>query len=149
MSMARDKIKDELEEVRRRHGGVLKASDVVHFASNPKTALHAKFTWDNDIAGAKYRLWQARQLIRVSVVMLEQATVETRAFVSLYADRNNAGGGYRAMVDVLSDAEKRDQLLGQALSELKSWQAKYRELKALAPVFSAIEEVEHLEAVPA
>ena len=132
-------IFSELETIRQRHGGVLKPSDVVHFARNPKTELHKQFSWDNDVAGHQYRLWQARQLIRVTVGIIPGTEIKSRIFVSMMADRSEEDGGYRAMADVLGDAEQRGLMLEEALAELDVFRRKYARLKELASVFEAID----------
>lgn len=131
----------ELNSIARQNSGLLRAEDVVAFASDPETALHSRFEWDDTEAAAKYRLFQARNIIRVTVTMLPRASKEFRAFVSLKADRYQAGGGYRATAKVLSDPEKRAALLDEALQDLEVWRERYRELKALTPIFEAIDKV--------
>lgn len=133
--------RSELEKIRARAGGTLKPEDVVEFARDESTALHSVFTWDDTEAAAQYRLWQARQVIRVCVTVRDDVKgPPIRTYVSLYDDRGD--DGYRLLTDVLSDDEMRDKLLLQALSELKTWQAKYRQLEKLAPIFAAAEKVE-------
>lgn len=140
---------DELELIRNKNGGILRPEDVVEFAKNPKTALHKKFTWDNDKAAHEYRLWQARELIRVSVNILPQNNKPFRVYVSLVDDRKNPGGGYRALVDVMMDGELREKLLEQAIKDMRGFQKKYKELKELASVFSVMDEtIDELELSP-
>ena len=124
----------ELDALRRKHGGLLSPAVVVKFAAGPKTALHCRFTWDDSEAAQQYRLWQARQVLRVVVFMPEGSETSVRAFVSLRDDRN-VEGGYRATVDVLSDAGLRRKMLAEALEELQVFERKYRLLSELAPVF--------------
>lgn len=131
------RVVDVLEQICLKAGGVLRAEDVVRLAANPKHPLHDKFEWNNGKAASQYRLWQARELIRVSVTMLAESKTAIRAFVSLKDDRAKVGGGYRAIHDVLSDAEMRDRLMGEALDELEDFKQKYKTLKELAPVFAA------------
>jgi len=136
------KITEELEIVRRRNKGILRAEEVVSFAQNPKTALHNQFEWDDTNAAKEYRLWQARRIIKVIVVMLPHTDREYFAYVSLKADRALVGGGYRQIVEVLGDAELRGQLLQEALEELETFQVKYDLLqKELDVVFAAIKTV--------
>lgn len=135
-------IDRELELIRRRNGGILRAEQVVEFARNPKTALHSQFEWDDTKAGYQYRLWQAREIIRVRVTMEPRINAETRAYVSLYSDRKQPGGGYRAIADVLSDEERREELLQQALRDMEAFKHKYIQLKRLAPVFAAMDRVQ-------
>ena len=132
-------IADELESIRLQHRGVLRAVDVVAFASDSGTCLHARFNWDDTSAAAEYRLWQARELIRVVVTMLPNHNEPLRAFVSLMEDRSIAGGGYRSTVSVLSHPRRRALMLAQALADMETFAAKYRGLAELSAVFAAMD----------
>lgn len=135
-------IREELEALRESNDGLLRAEDVVEYAkSNPDSALHRRLLWDDSAAAHAYRLFQARQLIRVHVIVSESVHMPVRAYVSLTADRKQVGGGYRAIEDVLSDAERKAALLRQALNEAASWREKYKSLKELGEVFAALERV--------
>jgi hypothetical protein len=126
---------DEIVELGK--NGVLKAEDVVEFAKDPETALHKRFTWDDEECGKQHRLWQARELIRAVVVVIPNVNKEVRAYVSLMEDRGQEGGGYRHIVSVLSDEQQRRRLLAQALVEFDRWKDKYESLKELAAIFEA------------
>jgi len=137
-----DLIQKELEAIRKANHGMISPEKVVEFASNPDTALHGKFTWDNGKAAHEYRLWQARTLIRVQVAYLPQSPgVPVRAFVSLSTERNSKTGGYRPIQFVLKTKPLREQMLIDALAELEAIRRKYSTLKALAPVFAAMDNV--------
>jgi hypothetical protein len=130
-------IDGELEAIRTEAGGLLRGEDVVAFARAENTALHAKFQWDDTLAAEQYRLWQAREIIRCHVLVLDRGEdkVTTRAYVSLMGDRTEDGGGYRTMVDVMTDRSLRKKLLAQALADAERWQQKYQLLAELTPVF--------------
>jgi hypothetical protein len=134
----------ELEAVRKQGKGVLYPEAVVEYAVNPRTALHSHFEWDDNKAGQAFRIWQARKLITYYVTVIPNVEEETQVYVSLRSDRSgeDAGGGYRRLVDVLSDAEMREQLLADALADFNYWKLKYRRLQELVPVFEAEELVE-------
>lgn len=145
-----DLIKQELEALAEANNGLLKPEAVVEFAKDPNTALHSRFEWDDTEAAKAYRLYQARQIIRVSVSVLpNENETEYRVFVSLKNDRSN-GGGYRPMVEVMTNDEMRRQLLSQAHNDFKMWQKKYNQLKELAPVFAQMDLImeQTSEAVP-
>jgi len=144
-----DLIKQELEALAEANNGILRPENVVEFAKNPKTALHSRFEWNDTEAAKQYRLWQARQVIKVVVNILpNESETEYQVFVSLKEDRYN-GGGYRALVDVMSDEQKRKQLLTQAHNDFKLWQMKYQQLRELVPVFERMAKViEEAEALP-
>ena len=131
-------VEQELESLRR-PDGTIKPEDVVEYAKDPSTKLHSRFEWDDSKAGAAYRLWQAREVIRVVVRVHEGMDLPpTRVYVSLPSDRERDGGGYRAVVDVLSHPRRREELLNCALAEAEAWQLKYRNLVELDRVFQAI-----------
>lgn len=138
----RTAIQQELDTVRKQNRGLLAPGAVIRFAENPATALHEKFEWDNTKCGQEYRLWQARELIRVYVVVLKKDAPPVRAYVSLQRDRVKPGGGYRAIANVMRSPTLRDELLREALAELNRWRAKYANLKALEPIFAAMQSVE-------
>lgn len=47
--------------------GRLSAEEVVAFARDPSNVLHGEFEWDDVVAGHRYRLDQARRLIRTII----------------------------------------------------------------------------------
>ena len=117
---------------------------VLERASDASSALHPMFTWDDEEAGHAHRLSEARQIIRsVRVTILPQpgaVPIRVRAFVSL-ADDRIVGGGYRPVVQVMSDPAQRAALLQTALCELGALQRRYAHLSELAQVFAALDTV--------
>ncbi len=65
-----DLIKQELEALAEANNGILRPEIVVEFARDAKTALHSRFEWDDTEAAKQYRLWQARQIIKVAINVL-------------------------------------------------------------------------------
>jgi len=130
------RIISELERISASNGGFLLPEKVVEVARNPKSVLHNKFEWSNDKAAHEYRLWQARQLITLSVTVLSSGQ-ELQTFVSLSTDRPGRCG-YRHTVDVLQDEELKAQLLRDALADMNTFQRRYSELSQLAQLFAAI-----------
>jgi len=132
----------ELGAIANRCKGILRPCDVVSFARRKTTALHSRFEWNDGKAAQEYRLWQARQIIRVWVDVVHEDVKPFRVFVSLSRDRKKEGGGYRRTSSVLSDATYRAELIAGAMKDLARFKAKYHTIKDdLAPVFAAIEEV--------
>lgn len=129
----------ELNRIASRHGGLLKPEDVVHAAASDKSPLHSRFDWEDTEAARKWRLHQARNLIRVTVSYIGGNKEDlVRVFVSLTPDRED--GGYRSTAAVLSDPGYRKQLLADALSEMKCFEQKYAALRELVEVFKAMRE---------
>ncbi|WP_164145873.1 hypothetical protein [Stenotrophomonas maltophilia] len=144
MTANNEAIRKELEQLK--SAGVIQPADVVARASDPASAMHNWFQWDDTEAAQAYRLQQARQLLRVFVTVETKDNKPVRAFVSLGTDRYGEGG-YRTMAEVLSDEEMRAQLLADAVKELRSAEKKYRQLQELSGVWSALDEVEGRDAM--
>lgn len=140
MKPASKAVVKELKRIALSNDGLLMPKIVVEAARAKSSPLHRQFEWDDSKAAEKYRLDQARHLIRVSVELIDGVDTPVDVFVSLTPDRGEKGG-YRIMTQVLSDAEMRQQLLSDAISELGVFREKYNRLKELAEVFKAIRKV--------
>lgn len=141
----------ELKRIATKHGGVLRAEDVVDSARNEKSPLHNRFTWDDTEAARQWRLEEARRIIRVTVHYIGSGKNRKpmRVFVSLTPDREDDGGGYRVTADVLSKADTRKQLIQDALDEMETFQCKYQTIVELSEVFSAMTKAQKLLLVTA
>lgn len=130
-----------LKRLANENDGLLLPEQVVEAARPPASPLHSRFEWNNGKAAEKYRIWQARQLLRVCVETIPQSKEPVEVFVSLSRDRKE--GGYRIQTEVLSDAEMRRALLSDALSELELFREKYARLRELSLVFQAIRRIKN------
>lgn len=132
-------IASELRRIAQENNGVLRVEDVVDAARPTDSILHSKFDWEDSEAAHKWRLHQARNLINVVVEKMGpgEEPLFTHVFVSLTTDRK-IGGGYRETVDVLHNPDHKSQLLADAFADMKVFEKKYRSLKELSGVFSAM-----------
>jgi hypothetical protein len=122
--------------------GLLHPEAIVAYAMNEDTALHTRFEWDDGKAAQEYRIWQARQLIRIVVRVVPHTNIETAVFVSLKKDRyGDTHGGFRTVVEVLSDEDLRKELLQDALEAFNYWKEQYYLVQELIPIFEAAEDV--------
>jgi len=119
--------------------GALTPEDVLTEARKRTSPLHGFFTWDDTEAARQWRLAEARELIRsvtVTYIGTDASSRTVRAFVH-YGEAHT----YEAMARVLANDEKRAALLTQALAELAICRRKYADLKELAGVFAALDEI--------
>ena len=133
---------EELKAIAMKHGGVLKPDDVVSFAKDPETSLHAAFDWNDTDAAQKWRIEQARGIIQVAVeiIMVKNKEISVRVFISpIAARKENGDGGYKLVESLLHNRKGRREILETALSELDVFQKKYNWLSELVKVFEAIE----------
>lgn len=129
---------EELERIKTANGE-LTANGIVD-ASRPKTAiLHSIFSWNDTEAAEKWREQQARNmtdnLVTVCVIGSTREQVPVRAFVHLQND-------YKPISVVTSSEDLTDQMLRNAMRELKSFEFKYKTLTQLAKVMEAIDKLE-------
>lgn len=120
--------------------GSLTAESVLEDALHEASPLHAAFEWSDTEAARKYRLNQARHLIRSLVVAyVEESRVEhpVRAFVSVEPHRQQ---GYEHVLFVMTDDERREKLIAQAWRELEQWKARYQHLTEFADICERIGE---------
>lgn len=96
---------------------------------DPGTPLHDMFEWDDTEAAEKYRISQARLIIRSIAVDVERETT-ARAFVRATSDP----GVYTSLDVVIQNADMRLELLKAAKRDAEAFIAKYKTLDELASV---------------
>lgn len=119
--------------------GELTPQSLVEESRPDDAPLHSMFEWDDAQAAEMYRQQQARQIINSIEVVAIGDSKPVKAFVSL-----RVGGmerRYESTEVALSRPDSREQVLKEALSELKAFERKYGRLTELADVIAAIREV--------
>jgi hypothetical protein len=135
--MVNQTIKLELQKILNNNPEkTLLPEEVVTVAKDPSNPLHKEFTWDDTAAAAKYRLEEARNLIRrVYVLLTPNQVKETRALVHIQP------AGYKPIEVVLNSRELREQFLTDVIKELERIKMKAQHLTELASVWSAVDKV--------
>jgi len=102
----RDAVAARLEKIRLNHDGVLTPDDVVKDARRDSSPLHDQFEWDDTVAAGKYRIEQARELIRTVVFTV---TTTTDIIQTPYYIRNTSldakEQGYMAVKEIQTKSE--------------------------------------------
>ena len=119
----RQAVVAELHRIYQDGGGVLEAKAVLVLAANPDNVLHSYFEWDDTVAAGRYRLEQARDLIRTVTVKftIEKMILKLPCYVPDQT-RLRAIGGYTLITAVTTtDARKATiiQELDAAVSHLQ------------------------------
>ena len=119
----------ELEELERTTS--LTNEEVLKYAkSHQNSELHKCFEWDDKIAGEKFRMQQATNLLcSISIVYEDNNNnvEKTRVYVSTRV-KENEKRTFKKITDVLDNDEEYKALLSKASNELDSCQQKYRDL---------------------
>jgi hypothetical protein len=106
---------------------------VVNESRSETAVLHSLFEWDDAVAAEKYRVVQARYIIR-NVTVQEDEMPMTRQFV------HAGGNGYVKIGTALQNVDMTKALLAQAKADMNAFVAKYRTLEQVASVVSTMEE---------
>ena len=109
--------------------------EVLEKAKDETTELHKCFEWNDSIAAEKYRLEQAKNIIRMLVY--EKETKE-QAVVRYYA-KTETKHVYQPTKQFLVQEDEYQGLLRRALAELESFKNKYHTLTELENIFEAME----------
>lgn len=108
---------------------------VVSAAKSSRSPLHGFFDWDDATAAHKYRLEQARKIIKAIVVDVRGR--EVPAYQNVYIEETDS----RSYVETAQCLESPDlwtQVLKTALREAEGWSERYRSYEELAPIHVAI-----------
>jgi len=129
------KNKQKYKELKRIHDeyGSIEPKTVVEVAKDVNNPLHNYFEWDDKKAGIEYRLWQARQLItKVYIVTEDDEKVQVFHNINI----NEIDSAYQELPVILSNADKKKQLIQSALREIKYWQDKYKTISELSEIIN-------------
>lgn len=118
------KIGEALTKIADAAKGRLTPKAVVETARDSKNVLHKFFDWDDQIAAGKWRLDQARTLIRA--IRIEEDDAEpVPAFLSA---QDGGGMAYHTHAAVQSSADLQLAVLKGAERDLAAFEKRYREL---------------------
>lgn len=108
--------------------------------ADPAHPLYSWYDWDSENALHEYHIIQTRQMLRsVQVIILPGEPTEVH--ISLATSVSEKGTGRRVYTDTISamqDPVYREQLLQEALAELRRFQQKYKALTELAGLLGVI-----------
>jgi len=136
-------ITHELNLLAKKHKGHLTPEIVIQAAKDPESALHGEFTWDDAEAAHRYRLVQARALIRNATLLVK--TGETRTILPAFVrdpDKPHREQGYISTVKVKSDEETVHAVLTEEFARAASILARARKLAAYFGMEDDVAEVE-------
>ena len=110
------------------------AEEVLNRARNVDSELHKCFEWDDSIAGEKYRLQQAQNILRMLVFY---PTVESKQPVRVFSYTTETK--YKPTVQMVVNIDEYQELLKRAKQELQAFRNKYKTLSELQDIFNLID----------
>jgi len=139
-SVSADVAGKEFEKIEKKYGKV--TSELLLQNAEPiESPLHELFEWDDAVAGRKYRLSQATNIIINLAVEVEkeQKPKKIRAYYNV-SDTEKKGRFINAET-AFSNPDTKEIILKRAYREMQSFVQKYENLTEFAPVFKAIESI--------
>lgn len=142
ISFPKKAFKQMLEEIETEQG-IITPKEVLRRAQSVDSPIHALFDWNDTSAAAKYRLHQARLLIRE--ITIEWQGAETKGYWSATIEVEEIPvKGYFSTARLVTDKAIYNAVLKDAVRELKYWDKKYKEVQALGKIINK-EELERIE----
>lgn len=142
---------DVIEQICGGDRASMTAEKLVEHSEPEDAPLHECFEWDDSVAGEKYRMEQARYVLRCLVMVnaYEGQTEPIRVYdvveepppleVADAQHKERPHRYYRRTLDIMADPEARAQLVQRALREAAAFRRKYAELTELASLFDDID----------
>uniref|UniRef100_A0A6M3M0S8 Uncharacterized protein n=1 Tax=viral metagenome TaxID=1070528 RepID=A0A6M3M0S8_9ZZZZ len=140
----------ELDRIGKNYGGVTPKL-VVKEARLKASPLHDYFLWDNNKAAKLHREQQARILIDSIVVEIVEVGSgemgQIRAFhnvkviVSKEGEEEKRERRYISIEQVTEEPDYHQQIIDEALRELKGWRQRYKQYKELTYIVEALDAV--------
>lgn len=123
--------------------GRLTPEAVVKVAKSARHPLHGEFEWDNSIAGHRWRIQQARELINSVHVIIERRGQSTARSVAYVRDPAATKGeqGYRSVIKLRGES---DEARNAVVREFAQAAGHLRRARDLAVVLGLADEVEDL-----
>lgn len=110
----------------------IKASELVELARPKRSPIHDLFTWDDSAAAEKWRVHEARVLIRTYSIEVTKTSPED-ALIHVPVEKGHRGEGYYTKASALvKSVSAFDRALGEAESKLSSAQNAVNTLRELA-----------------
>lgn len=112
--------------------------EILEKGRDPKTELHKCFEWDDSKAAEKYRIQQARAIVRCLVIKETDEPKSGKPEVRVFY-KTSGNDGYKPTTIIMQNRDEYVRLLERAYAELSAFKAKYRILTELDGVFEQID----------
>lgn len=131
-----------VEAMRSQMGNGITPFQVVEEARPLDSDIHALFEWDDAQAAEEWRIVQARNALNSIRIVVRQAGEVDRLVIANIHIREEGQHAYLPSQVVISNPELLDKAIQEALVYMRSWEARYRDIADLAPIFAALREAE-------
>lgn len=123
-------------------GDEVTPEQVVEKGMDPSTELSKCFTKDDSEAAYKWRIEEARHIMRQLIVITkpdkDEEDKEPVQFRVLMKNETKQGSGYKQTIVMIRDKDEYQKLLDQAYEELRRFKKKYSMLSELSEILDLI-----------
>ena len=127
-------VAEEIYEI----GEEVTPGQVLDKARAEDTELHKCFDWNDETAAEKWRLQTARQVINHLVIKMPEQKEDEQSPRVFYKVSQETGSGYQRTEYVVKNINAYQELLNQAMRELRAFKEKYKMLTELEEILSLI-----------
>lgn len=120
--------------------------EIVDLAEDPESPIHEYFEWDNTRAAALYRLQQARKLIGCVVEIVGSTNIPKAVSVVVRTEGGEKKRTYMDTKKAMETPSAWQQVLQEALRQIKAWRERYARFKELEGIFNEVDKtIEEIE----
>ena len=133
-----NKCYEEIQQI----GDEVKPEQVLNIARNENTELHKCFDWNDTSAAEKYRLHQARQVMKNLIIVTRDNEAQDREPIQFRVMMKNDASfssGYKQTIVMVQNEDEYKKLLETAYKELHSFKQKYSCLTELSEILALID----------
>jgi hypothetical protein len=140
-----EKIAEALRELETAEGKLDPEQVVAFAASNPDSPLHGWFTWDDSEAARRYRLNQARDLIRTVkiTITVRDHKLSAPAYVR-DPDESGQSGVYRSIHHVKSDEEMARDVMIEEMKRIANAVARAHQIASFFEAEEPLREIQRI-----
>lgn len=131
-------VAEELESLRDKDG-LLHIEKVVEAARDPDSPLHKHFQWNDGEAAHRYRLGQARALIRAQKIPVRIGPLIIKAVA--YVPSSNMTGAYQVLSDIPRSSDLARSVMLNELSRVAGALSRARNIAAVLGLDSEIDDL--------
>jgi hypothetical protein len=132
-----------IDDLKGKHGGVIRPIDVVEAARDPESPIHGEFEWDTEKAAVTAWKQRARQMLNHLVIVVDVHKSDPEhtppAFINVRVTKGSRG--YASVDAVAASPEWQSYALDQCLKMLTGLKRRFNHLSELDSVWAAIDEV--------
>lgn len=143
-SVSADIVGRVISDIEEKQGSVTNEA-FLEASRDKKSPTHSLFEWNDKVAGEKYRLIIANQVIRQLNVEIIREDQEEKVFVPAFINvkEPRSGAEYVNIVEALSNEESKELILTRIRRELHNFIERNKHIEELAEILSeALEELQ-------